>query len=71
MNELTIIRPDDWHLHLRDGDALQYTVPPTANIMGRAIIMPNLTPPVMNAEQALATAATLISHNLSLYLNLH
>ena len=53
MNELTIVRPDDWHLHLRDGDMLQYTVPPTANVMGRAIIMPNLTPPVMNAEQAL------------------
>ena len=53
MTELTITRPDDWHLHLRDGDILRYTVPATANIMGRAIIMPNLTPPVMNAEQAL------------------
>ncbi len=49
---LTITRPDDWHLHLRDGDALQHTVPPTAKIMGRAIIMPNLQPPVMNAQQA-------------------
>ena len=54
INELTIVRPDDWHLHLRDGDILQHTVPATANVMGRAIIMPNLTPPVMNAEQALA-----------------
>lgn len=62
MNELTIIRPDDWHLHLRDGDALQYTVPPTANIMGRAIIMPNLTPPVMNAEQALAYYERIQAH---------
>ena len=53
MTELTITRPDDWHLHLRDGDILQYTVPATASIMGRAIIMPNLTPPIMNAEQAL------------------
>ncbi len=53
MTELTITRPDDWHLHLRDGDILRYTVPATASTMGRAIIMPNLTPPVMNAEQAL------------------
>jgi dihydroorotase len=53
MNELTIVRPDDWHLHLRDGDLLPYTVPASAGVMGRAIIMPNLTPPVMNAQQAL------------------
>src|SRR5690554_8143220 len=54
IERLTITRPDDWHLHLRDGDALQYTVPATAKVMQRAIIMPNLQPPVMNAEQALA-----------------
>lgn len=54
LERLTITRPDDWHLHLRDGDALQYTVPATAKVMQRAIIMPNLQPPVMNAEQALA-----------------
>ncbi|WP_115717833.1 dihydroorotase [Gallaecimonas mangrovi] len=53
-DSLTIIRPDDWHLHLRDGDVLAHTVPATARQMGRAIIMPNLKPPVMNAEQALA-----------------
>ncbi|MDY7024875.1 MAG: dihydroorotase [Pseudomonadota bacterium] len=51
---LTITQPDDWHLHLRDGETLQYTVPATARVMHRAIIMPNLQPPVMNAEQALA-----------------
>lgn len=50
---LTITRPDDWHLHLRDGAVLQHTVPATARVMKRAIIMPNLQPPVMNAEQAL------------------
>lgn len=54
MTTLTITRPDDWHLHLRDGDALRYTVADAARYMGRAIIMPNLVPPVMNAEQALA-----------------
>jgi len=53
-NEITLIRPDDWHLHLRDGDVLQYTVPATARVMHRAIIMPNLQPPVMNGEQAIA-----------------
>ncbi|MCD8522091.1 MAG: dihydroorotase [Saccharospirillaceae bacterium] len=53
-DRLTITRPDDWHLHVRDGAVLQHTVPATARVMGRAIIMPNLQPPVMNAEQALA-----------------
>ena len=51
--QLTITRPDDWHLHLRDGDALQHTVPASARYMGRAIIMPNLQPPVMFARQAI------------------
>ena len=51
-DRLTITRPDDWHLHLRDGPVLQYTVPATARVMKRAIIMPNLQPPVMNAKQA-------------------
>jgi len=60
--ELTITRPDDWHLHLRDGDALQYTVPATAKYMSRAIVMPNLTPPVMNAEQALAYRDRILEH---------
>lgn len=49
---LTILRPDDWHIHLRDGDALATTVKDAAMSFGRAIIMPNLVPPVMNAEQA-------------------
>ena len=51
---LTITRPDDWHLHLRDGAALQHTVADAARTFGRAIIMPNLVPPVLNATQALA-----------------
>lgn len=53
-DRITITRPDDWHLHVRDGAVLQHTVPATARVMKRAIIMPNLQPPVMNAEQALA-----------------
>ncbi|HET6788403.1 MAG TPA: dihydroorotase [Aquabacterium sp.] len=54
MNELTLIRPDDWHLHVRDGVAMQSVVPATARQFARAIIMPNLRPPVTTAEQALA-----------------
>ena len=53
-DRITLTRPDDWHLHLRDGDVLNHVVPATARQMGRAIVMPNLRPPVTNAEQALA-----------------
>ena len=56
-NTLTITRPDDWHLHVRDGAALNTVVPHTAAQFGRAIIMPNLKPPVTTAEQALAYKA--------------
>ncbi|HQN65498.1 MAG TPA: dihydroorotase [Methylophilus sp.] len=52
--KLTIIRPDDWHLHLRDGEALAAVLPDTARQFGRAIVMPNLRPPVTTTEQALA-----------------
>ena len=55
--QITLTRPDDWHLHVRDGDALQTVVPHTAAQFGRAIIMPNLRPPVTTAEQALAYKA--------------
>jgi dihydroorotase len=54
---LTITRPDDWHLHVRDGAALQTVVPHTAAQFGRAIIMPNLKPPVTTAAQALTYKA--------------
>jgi dihydroorotase len=52
--ELTITRPDDWHLHLRDHVMLRHTVPSAARYFGRSIVMPNLVPPVTDAEQALA-----------------
>lgn len=51
--QLTITRPDDWHLHLRDGDLLSGTVPATARQFSRAVIMPNLVPPVTTVAQAL------------------
>jgi len=51
---LTITRPDDWHLHLRDGAALAAVLPDTARQFARAIVMPNLKPPVTTVEQAAA-----------------
>ncbi len=54
---ITLTRPDDWHLHVRDGAALHTVVPHTAAQFGRAIVMPNLKPPVTTAEQALAYKA--------------
>lgn len=52
--EITMIRPDDWHLHLRDGEGLKAVLPDTAKQFARAIVMPNLRPPVATAEAALA-----------------
>jgi len=54
VNTLRIRRPDDWHLHLRDGAALQAVVAHTARQFGRAIVMPNLKPPVTTTAAALA-----------------
>ena len=54
MQQLTITRPDDWHLHLRDGALLDTTVPASARIFNRAVVMPNLVPPVTTVELALA-----------------
>ena len=53
-DSLTITRPDDWHLHVRDGDALHTVVPHMAAQFARAIIMPNLRPPVTTTTQAIA-----------------
>ena len=50
--QLTITRPDDWHLHLRDGEALAAVLPHTARQFARAIVMPNLKPPVTTVAQA-------------------
>jgi len=57
IHTLTLTRPDDWHLHVRDGSALATVVPHTAAQFGRAIIMPNLRPPVTTTAQALAYKA--------------
>ena len=54
MTRLTITRPDDWHLHLRDGDVLRNVLPDTAHRFARAIVMPNLRPPVTTTALAAA-----------------
>lgn len=52
--QITLTRPDDWHLHLRDGEALRTVVPHTAAQFARAVVMPNLRPPITTTAQALA-----------------
>ena len=61
MTTLTIKRPDDWHLHLRDGAALQAVLPDTAKRFGRAIVMPNLRPPVTTTALASAYRGRILS----------
>lgn len=53
MQQITLTRPDDWHLHLRDGALMQSVLPDTARQFARAVVMPNLRPPVTNTAQAL------------------
>ena len=52
IRELEIVRPDDWHLHLRDGAILKAVLPYTSKTFGRAIVMPNLTPPIKSVKEA-------------------
>ncbi|WP_354683196.1 dihydroorotase [Cupriavidus necator] len=59
--KLTITRPDDWHLHLRDGAALAAVLPDTARQFARAIVMPNLKPPVTTVAQAQAYRARILA----------
>ncbi|MCF1428922.1 MAG: dihydroorotase [Shewanella sp.] len=62
MTTLTLTRPDDWHIHLRDGASLPDTVRDASRYMGRAIVMPNLVPPVTNTELALEYYERIKSH---------
>jgi dihydroorotase len=62
MQTLTIDQPDDWHLHLRDGPALARTVTDASRYFGRAIIMPNLSPPIVNVSQASAYRDRILSY---------
>jgi dihydroorotase len=58
---LTLTRPDDWHIHFRDGAAMQSVVPDTARVFGRAIAMPNLKPPVVTVADAAAYRERLLA----------
>ncbi|PYG27566.1 dihydroorotase [Pelagimonas varians] len=60
MQKLTLRRPDDWHLHLRDGAMMRAVAPETARHFGRAIIMPNLVPPVVTRDDAAAYQARIM-----------
>ena len=61
MDRITLIRPDDWHLHLRDGEHMRAVLPDTARRFARAIVMPNLRPPVTTTEAALAYRARIVT----------
>jgi dihydroorotase len=61
ISDLTLRRPDDWHLHLRDGAMLQAVLPHTARHFARAIIMPNLVPPVVTGDQARAYRSRILA----------
>lgn len=60
MQSLSLPRPDDWHLHLRDEGLLATTVPASAKVFGRAVIMPNLVPPVTTVAQAMDYRARIL-----------
>jgi dihydroorotase len=61
MNTLTLTRPDDWHVHLRDGDMLAAVLPDTARRFARAIVMPNLKPPVRSVDDAAAYRSRILA----------
>ena len=61
MTEITIRRPDDWHLHLRDGDILRAVLPFTAELFGRAIVMQNLKPPVRTRAEIVSYRQRIVS----------
>ena len=58
---LTLTRPDDWHIHFRDGASMQSILPDTARVFGRAIVMPNLKPPVVTVADAAAYRERLLA----------
>lgn len=62
LNTITLLQPDDWHAHLRDGLALKRTVPDLAKQFARAICMPNLVPPVKTVEEAISYRERIMAH---------
>ena len=62
MDELTLVQPDDWHVHLRDEEALAVTVPAAAQSFGSSVVMPNLVPPITKLDQARSYYQRIIKH---------
>ena len=58
---MTLRQPDDWHVHLRDGDVLKAVLPSTARVFRRAVVMPNLTPPITSLDSAISYRKRIIS----------
>ena len=52
MNKIELIKPDDWHVHFREGEILKKIVPLTSNLYNRAIVMPNISSPIVSSQQA-------------------
>ena len=73
--QLSIIRPDDWHLHLRDGVMLKAVAPASAMHFARAMIMPNLVPPITDVESAHQYRARILDatkgHDFNPYMTLY
>jgi len=61
MERITLTKPDDWHLHLREGQAMKSIVGMSALQMGRGVIMPNLSPPIRSVSQAIAYRKEIMS----------
>jgi dihydroorotase len=69
VEQIVIRRPDDWHVHFRDGDVLTYTVPPISHVFGRAVAMPNLQPPITTVKQALSYKHRLLTSSVGTKFN--
>ena len=65
VEQIVIRRPDDWHVHFRDGDVLTYTVPPISQVFGRVVAMPNLKPPVKSVKEAISYRYRLLKSSTS------
>lgn len=69
VKRIIIRRPDDWHVHFRDGPVLPYTVPPISHIFGRVVAMPNLKPPITTVKQALSYKHRLLTSSVNTSFN--
>ena len=66
MKILEIIKPDDWHVHFREGKLLEKLVPETSKLFNRAIVMPNLSKPIIDSKKAIAYKNQILKYGLCL-----